>query len=229
MNMWSDKSRGVRGCAFVIAASVVAFGAPAVKAALIPLAPGGSINFLVTSGAIPAGLVSGPTVASTGPLNLTDTGGLPLVGTVSTQVVADANNPFGAGDYTFIYQVNNTGTPGVDDPFSLVSIRPFGLSMTDVGYVQTNIDPSSADRNGTNTIDWSFAGTEITPGTSTDLLVVETNATAIAPGTFAVSDGGSANGTAAVPFVGNGVPEPASVSLIVAASGLMLGRRRRRV
>jgi hypothetical protein len=223
MNIWCGKKRGAHKAAFVIAASFVAFASSSVKAALLGLVPNQTIDFTATPAVDNLGLPTGPQIFASGPIALTDVGGLPLTGTVSSWVYDDTPS---TNTLDFVYQVSNTG-PATADAFKELTLSRFSTFMTNVGYQQTGVDPSSADRNGTNIIDWHFDVVGVGPGTSSDLLVVQTDATNYHIGSASVIDGGTAQATVQVPFAGNTVPEPASVSLIMLASGMMLGRRRR--
>jgi len=225
MNMWCGKKRGVHRAAFVIAASLVAFTGSSVKAALLGLTANNSFDFTVTPAVDTLGLPTGPQVFYSGMVPLNDIGGNPLTGYVQSWVYDDTAS---STTLDFVYQLTNTGAAGVDS-FKELTLSPFGTFTTNVGYEQTAaVDPSGVDRNGNNVIDWYFAGASgVAPGTSSDLLVVQTNAMNYHMGSAEVIDGGTANATVNVPFAGNVVPEPASVSLIVIASGMLLGRRRR--
>jgi hypothetical protein len=130
----------------------------------------------------------------------------------------------------FVYLLTNTAPAG-SDSFKELTLSPFSTFTTNVGYEQTGIDPTGADRIGHNTIDWYFAGaSNIGPGASSDYLVIQTNSTTYNFGSGEVIDDGSAKAAAEVPFASTmNVPEPASMTLAVLACGFVLGRRWRRI
>jgi hypothetical protein len=154
-------------------------------------------------------------------------------------VYSDAFNIFAPGDLDFIIQVKDTGAVG---PFSgdiehITNATYAGFS-TDVGYEITNLPgfapgtaiPLTVDRsNGGDTISWDFVEPggfdTLTPGDTSALLVVETNATTYYPGLLSAIDGGAAtvDGFAAAP-----VPEPGAFTLLAATSWLLGARRPRR-
>jgi len=230
MNMWRKNLRGSRQVVFAIAASVVAFGLmapPSAHAALLGLTPNQTIDFTVTPAVDTLGLPTGPQVfsesSSYGTANWVNVGGAILQGTLNSWVYQDTPS---SSTLDFVYQLINTGS---GDSFKELTLSRFSTFMTNVGYKQTAAtDPTAVDRNGTNVIDWFFANASgIAPGQSSDLLVIQTDATNYHIGTGSIIDGGTAVAQVQVPFAGNGVPEPGSVSLIIVAAGLALGRRRR--
>jgi hypothetical protein len=155
-------------------------------------------------------------------------------------VYSDPGNVFGAGDLDFVIQVKDTGAvaPFSGDIEHITNATYTGF-MTDVGYdidtlsgftPGTATAPFTVDRsNGGDTISWDFVNPggldTLTPGDTTALLVVETNATNYNPGLLSAIDGGSAtvDGFAAAP-----VPEPGALTLLAATSWLLGARRPRR-
>jgi hypothetical protein len=226
MNMWHRMTRGVRRASFAISVSVVGIGlmVSCANAALLPLAPGGTDFFTITPA--PASLPTGAMIASeTEPL--VDTGGNPLVGSLTSEVFYDTPS---STTLDFVYVLSNTGTAG-DDSFDGMSSLPFFNFTTNVGYQAGTgtVDPFSANRstNG-QTIGWQFTVNTIQPGQSTDYLIVQTNATQYnGNGEANVIDGGTAETGAEAPYLMPSVPEPASAGLIAIAGGMLLGRRRR--
>lgn len=69
----------------------------------------------------------------------------------------------------------------------------------------------------------------VTPGMSSDYLVIETDASTFVQGTASVIDGGSGytNSDAPVATTILTVPEPATFGLLTLVGGILLGRRRR--
>lgn len=225
MNMWHRIDQGTQRAAFAISASLVGislFAGSIANAALLPLAPGGSINFASTPA--PASLPTGPMVGSE-TFPLTDIAGAPLTGTLTSEVFDDTPT---STSLDFVYLLSNTGNVNTGDSFDGLSLVPFFNFTTNVGYVAGGVDPSSSDRaaNG-QTIDWGFTTTTIGPGQSSDFLVIQTNATQFSQGSANIIDGGTAQTGAEAPFLMVGVPEPTSIGLVVLAGGMLLGRRRR--
>lgn len=150
-------------------------------------------------------------------------------GTLTTSVISgDPSNALGG--LTFTYRITN-------DAVSLAAIERltnlnFTGFLTDVSY-QTpagGIVPTSVDRDAaSSTIGWSFSalGSGVIPaGSSSALLVIQTNAPAFAPINANLIDGSI--GVAA--SFGPVVPEPASLTLL--GVGLlsvgMFGQRQKR-
>ncbi len=222
MNILRKVKCGIPRGAFAISALIVGFGGPSARAALLPLLPNTSINFGVTPAVDTLGLPTGPQVYYSGVETLVNNPGSALTGTLQSWVFDDTPT---SNTLDFVYQVGND--PGSTDSYTELTISPFGTFTTNVGYQQTGVDPSGADRLGNNIIDWYFAG--IGPGASSDYLVIQTNATAYKMGSGEVIDDGTAGASATVPYgVSGGIPEPASATLAIAASGLILRRRRQR-
>jgi hypothetical protein len=225
MNIRCKMKRGIRRGAFAILASVVGFGlfgGSTADAALLGLVANQTLNFGVTPAVDTAGLPTGAQVYYSGLEPLLNNPGSTLTGTLQSWVYYDTGT---SGPLDFVYEVGND--PGSTDSYTELSITPFGTFTTNVGYEQTGVDPSGADRLGNNIVDWYFTG--IGPGANSDYLVVQTNALSYKMGSGEVIDDGSAGASATVPFgVGAGMPEPGSATLAIAACGLILRRRRQR-
>lgn len=229
--MWHRMSREARRVTIAFSASIVGIGllaGSAAQAALLPLVPGATINFTATPA--PAALPTGPMIASE-PFNLVDLGGNPLTGTLTSEVFDDTPT---SNMLDFVYILSNTGGAG-SDSFNGLSLLPFKVpSMTfstNVGYDNSgaeDIDPTSAGRsNDATTVTWTFAS--VSPGSTTDYLIIQTNATQYnANGNAQVVDGGIAGANADVPYLMPVLPEPASIGLVLLGGGMLLGRRRRR-
>jgi hypothetical protein len=111
---------------------------------------------------------------------------------------------------TFVYQIQDLSGNAV---LHLTGYS-FDSLMTDVGFnaASGSVAPDTIDRSldGT-TINFDFlAGAGVTPGTLSDLLVVETNATRFAPGLVSLQDGSAGTEAALAPSV----PEPSSFLLL---------------
>ena len=152
-------------------------------------------------------------------------------GLLTTFVIHDTTS----GDLDFAYQFTNvpggTGT-GITD----MTIAGFDTVKTDVGFmlfgsgfgvdVPLGQTPLSVSRsaNGAN-ITWSFLSGKQSPGTTSALLIVYTDALTWGPTSATFLDPGSASAATFAP-----VPEPETYAMILAGLGLtgfMLRRRRK--
>ncbi len=129
---------------------------------------------------------------------------------------------------TFGYRVENNAVSS--NGIGRLTINGFGVtSQLDVGYyngVSGTVAPSFADRDSTpnGVVGFQFASFllgEITPGTSSEELIIFTDATSWVVGEAALIDGSIA--TVAVPAL---IPAPGVAGLV--GAGLMLAGRRRR-
>ena len=161
------------------------------------------------------------------------TGPLPFVsatfsGTLTSSVIAgDATNPFGGLTFTYLLQ-NNVGNP---EAIGRLTVNNFAGFLTDMSYQVplVGLAPTLNDRStgAGDVVGFSFVGFPIgvgmlSPGQSSTLLVVQTNAPDWRQTTAAVIDGSVATVPSLAP-----VPEPATLSLLV-LGGLALIRRRRK-
>jgi len=147
-------------------------------------------------------------------------------------VTGFAGNPFGAGDVTLVYQVTLTGgvtATGAPQVIERVTTSSFDSFLLDAGYhVQSvgQVIPGSADRTLSGAI-VAFDSMTIPIGSTSALLIVNTNATNFTSGTLTVQDGLTANLKGFSPTV---APEPSTMALAgLGALGLIgYGLRRRK-
>ena len=175
----------------------------------------------------------GSLVADTGVINFSFGGD---VGTVE-EVIANnwTNNPFGASDLTFVYQI--TVTSGNIDRLTTESFAVPGISI-DVAqssqglfgppYPTTQATSASLTSDGT-TLGFGFPLPDgLKPGNNSYLLIVNTNLTNYEPGVFSLQDGQTQNFQG---FVPSATPEPSTLSLLgtgLLAVGAGLRRKMRR-
>jgi hypothetical protein len=148
-----------------------------------------------------------------------------FTGTLTSSVYSDPTT----GGLDFLYQVvNNSSSNDAIEDLSLSSFQGF---TTDADFVTGGVDPTTATRSGNGkNVDFAFSTQEITPGSTSSSLLVETSSLNFMKGSGAVSDGGTGGAVVEAPSVGmlmTSVPEPASFSAIIIAGGMLLGRRRR--
>ncbi len=125
-------------------------------------------------------------------------------------VYADPNNTWCAGCLDFVYQFTNNG----GDANERFSMYNFGGFLVDVGTNPFGIhDPTTIDRSMLGpVIGFNYpASDEISPGQTTPLLVIETNALHYTTGFASAQDGTAGFGFAYAP---SAVPEPSSLALL---------------
>jgi PEP-CTERM motif len=131
------------------------------------------------------------------------------------------------GGLDFVYQFMNNGNS--TDPTERITASSFAGWTVNAGYI---LGLGSAPNEVSLSANGAVVGFEfipgsfnVLPGQTTDLLVVETNATDYKDGLFSIQDGSTATLNAFVPSTVS--PEPASLALIGAGLlGLSLLRRR---
>jgi len=210
------------------------------------LAPGGQVSadsFGAISGTSPApALTDNWVIPFTNPLSLEN-------GTVTSAVISDPNNVFGAGDLDFIYQITAKAVPMASqyniETFSNDTFTGFetdvGIATSAPGFVAGTATPVTMGVSRSipgDTINWSFSPTNFQVSTSavtSVILVVQTNATNYSLGYIGVIDSGS--GGAAPTYepapatTTSSVPEPSRVVgllglLSIAGIGLVWRRAR---
>jgi hypothetical protein len=189
------------------------------SASAVIIAPGGSgspdIFTGIPGGTLLASINSGPIVSSNGKITFT------LVGAV----YSDPSNTFGANDLDFVYQVQNSAN-SVDGVARTTAIDFTGF-MTDVGFITSGsslpgalftdgaVAPVTVDRSlSGDTVGFSFnppVGAEIQPGQTSNVLIIQTNATLFAAGKFNVIDGGVSTVDA---FQPTAIPESSTTILM---------------
>lgn len=144
----------------------------------------------------------------------------------TSSVYSDSANTFCAGCLDFVYMITRTGGT---DPIERITAGSFADYLVDAGVVTSSpgFTPLSVDRSSDGgVIGFNYQNAANLTGTdSTQLLVVQTNATSFAAGLLSVQDQLSANG---VGFQPASTPEPVSMSLLGGGLALIgLGRWRR--
>lgn len=179
--------------------------------------------------------VNGPFLADSGLQNFMATNALgqtTISGTYRATVYSDSDNVFCAGCLDFFVAV--TSSAASTDDIERVTLASFSGYLTDVGFsigagnIPDSAVPQTVDRSSNGSvIGFNFAiPNGVAPGSSTEVLEVQTNATAFVEGTLQVIDSSVASVAAFEPCP---VPEAGSISLTL--GGLLMGigflRRRR--
>jgi hypothetical protein len=148
-----------------------------------------------------------------------------FTGSITTNVIrGDTTNPNGANALTFTYKLNNAAAS--PNAIARVTLDTFTGFTTDVSYQTpaSGVIPTLADRLAANVVGFSYNGIgagPIFPGTSSALMVVQTNATLFGAGLANIIDSGAIT----VATLGPVVPEPAALGVLVLAGGALLRRR----
>lgn len=144
---------------------------------------------------------------------------------VSSVYAGDTSNPFGG--LTFTYLLSNAGTS--TDALGRLTLSSFTGRLTDVGYKNAGIIPLNAVRDaGGDQIAFNLLTPlfqhSLTPGTSTVLLTIQTDALIYNIGNASIIDSATANAPALVPT--SIVPEPGILSLAGMGLAATLLRRK---
>ncbi len=144
----------------------------------------------------------------------------------TASVYSDSGNTFCAGCLDFVYMVTRTGGA---DPIERITGGSFIGYLVDAGVVtgSAGFTPTSVDRSANGgVIGFNYQNAaNLTDNQSTQLLVIQTNATSFAAGVMSAQDGLAANG---IGFQPASTPEPISMSLLGGGLALIgLGRWRR--
>jgi hypothetical protein len=171
-----------------------------------------------TGGVVIAGGVPVPFIAKTFSGTLT-----------STVIEGDPSNPYGG--LTFTYQFTNDAKS--PNSINRLTVQDFELALfdTDVSFQTDTGDviPSLMGRPTADVVGWSFIAAPVgdgivLPGSTSAVLVIQTNAKAWKEIAANVIDGSTANPAS----YGPAVPEPSSFALAgLGAIGLLVGMRRR--
>ena len=151
--------------------------------------------------------------------------------TVTAAVYSDPANVFGAGDLDFVYQITNS--PSSADAIGRVTGVNFTGFSTDVGFVVNGgslpgglfvdgtVSPQLVDRVSADVVGFSFnapSTNPISPGQTSTVLVIETNATNFTAGNVNLIDGDVSRVAA---FQPTAIPEPASLTLLSIGIGFV--------
>jgi hypothetical protein len=197
---------GKRNILLAAAAAVaIAAAAPAAQANVLTAPQGATPPDVFTP---PLGIT--PLAKVTGPF----TSNFPndFSGTYTDEVFSDPTNVWGAGDLTFLLTVTDKGSS--TNSIGRVTESSFAGWKVDAGYygapLNFGIAPSTEDRNSAAVIGFDFSA-GLTPGSTTDWLVIETNATSFTSGNISVLNAGVASVAGLAPTV----PEPATWAMML--------------
>jgi hypothetical protein len=199
----------MRLAACVALAVVASFASQAHGAALVP----GSVLIPSAAEADPVGATL---VFTTGAVPFSVPGS--FTGTLTTSVYSgDTSNTLGG--LTFTYLVTNDASSA--NSIGRLTVGEFAGFATDGSYQvpTTAVAPASIDRNVSgDVVGFNFVPTPVdpltgflTPGASSSLLVVQTDAPAYLPSLANLIDGG----VTSVASLGPAVPEPSTVALVL--------------
>ena len=181
-----------------------------------------------------AGPVGGTVLANTGPLPFNSVPPA-FQGTLTSEVIVnDPANPFGAGNLTFTYLLSVTNGGAIHR----LTVPGYGLTgiLTDATYqapvAPGSIIPTSFDRSSDplgDVIGTSFTAAplglgDIPPGSSSALIVIQTNSQVFDSSIASVIDGATGQVATFSPRVV--VPEPSTLALLGLSSLGLLVRRK---
>jgi hypothetical protein len=157
----------------------------------------------------------------------TVTGQTTFTATATETVFKDLSNAFaGCAGNCLTFQIQVTDLTG--EFLEHVTFGSFLGFLTQGGFtaVAGDVAPSGLGPNINNGFTFDFLTTAISNGKTSDLLYVQTNATAFKPGTIGAIDNSAGSAAAMVPST---VPEPNSLMLLgtglVSAAGMLMRRR----
>ena len=212
----------------LIAAGVIGVLTACGAAQAAPLVPSAVVTTPVPSEPDPTG---GVVQAGTGLPVIFSSAAPNFSGTLTTTVIAgDPSNSLGG--LTFTYQITNDAVSATS--LARLTANNFKGWLTDVSFKTTGagqIVPTSVDRDNLSdalgpSVGFNYQVAQlgglgkITPGATSALMVVQTNAPAFAPITDSIIDGGQANVASFGP-----VPEPGSIALLGLAGVFAMRRR----
>jgi hypothetical protein len=144
-----------------------------------------------------------------------------MSGASEAAVFSDPTNTFGAGDLDFVYQVSNSA--GSTDSIGRLTASSFLGYSTDVGYTSTgsaldssfvdgSVAPELVDRvSPGGVIGFGYNAPlfdSVSPGETSNVIVIETDATNFQAGSLNIIDGGVTTVAAYEPTGPPSVPEP---------------------
>ncbi len=187
------------------------------------LTPGNTIGLSLGSGPVGASLLAATNVSFNG----VDSGNNVLFsGTLTSSVYSgDTSNPFGG--LTFTYQL--TSNPSSVNAIDRMTLNRFSGFQTDISYSDSGVVPIRATRTGGSgdLIAFVFENASfqpiLTPGSSSVLLVIQTDSTVWDIGNGSVIDGATANVPVFVPLA---VPEPTTLALLALGAAALMARRK---
>lgn len=200
---------------FIVAGLVLATS----QAWAAPLLPGGTAAAVLEPDPVGGSVVAGPLV--------TPLVGAAFTGTITSTVISgDVSNPYGG--LTFVYHVSNDATS--IHSIGRATLTGFTGFLTDVSYGAPGVAPAVQDRSvDGDVVGFSFVGpplgpSVLPPGTTSALLVVQTDARE-----WTTAIGNAINGSiASGPIFAPMIPEPATLGfLALSGLGLLSSRRRR--
>jgi hypothetical protein len=151
----------------------------------------------------------------------------------SSVIQGDPSNTLGGLTFTYLLS-DDVGSPGTIDRLTITDFAPF---LTDASYqvplALGALPPTLIDRPTASTIGFSFFGAPLgpgvlAPGTTSALLVVQTNASLFAPSLASIIDGSVATVATFAPTAP--IPEPSAIGLAgLGVLGAVASRRRRKL
>ena len=141
-------------------------------------------------------------------------------------VYSDTGNTFCSGCLDFVYMVTRTGG---NDPIERITAGNFAGYLVDAGVVASSpgVAPSSVNRSADGgVVGFNYQSTNLTGTNSTQLLVIQTNATNYMAGLMSVQDQLSVNGVGFQPAAAT--PEPVSMTLLGGGLALLGAARLRK-